>query len=73
MLAPAAASSSLGEALGLGAVADDELYAALDWLGERQAAIETALPPERHPCALRRLIERHGGKLLSAGQAWLQS
>src|SRR3954453_23527047 len=39
----ATASSSLGEALGLGAVADAELYAALDWLLERQAAIETAL------------------------------
>jgi hypothetical protein len=42
-LSPATASSSLGEALGLGAVADAELYAALDWLLERQAAIETAL------------------------------
>jgi hypothetical protein len=36
------ASSSLGEALGLGEV-DDELYVALDWLLARQAAIETAL------------------------------
>jgi transposase len=42
-LSPATASSSLGEALGLGAVDDDELYAALDWLRARQAAIETAL------------------------------
>jgi hypothetical protein len=42
-LSPATASSSLGEALGLGAVDDDELYAALDWLLERQPAIETAL------------------------------
>src|SRR4051812_11382764 len=42
-LSPATASSSLGEALGLGAVADDELYAALDWRLERQAAIEAAL------------------------------
>jgi hypothetical protein len=31
-LSPATASSSLGEALGLGDVDDDELYAALDWL-----------------------------------------
>src|ERR1700749_5111846 len=31
-LSPDTASSSLGEALGLGAVDDDELYAALDWL-----------------------------------------
>jgi transposase len=42
-LSPATASSSLGETLGLGCVGDAELYAALDWLLERQAAIETAL------------------------------
>jgi hypothetical protein len=46
-LSPDTASSSLGEALGLGEVDDDELYAALDWLLERQAAIETALA-KRH-------------------------
>src|SRR5271165_253694 len=46
-LAPATASSSLGEVLGLGAVDDDELYAALDWLLERQPAIETILA-KRH-------------------------
>src|SRR3954447_17540878 len=46
-LSPATASSSLGEALGLGAVTDDELYAALDWLLARQPAIETALA-KRH-------------------------
>src|SRR6204780_2643004 len=33
--------------LGLGEVDEDELYAALDWLGERQPAIETALA-KRH-------------------------
>jgi transposase len=42
-LSPATASSSLGEALGLGEVDDAELYAALDWLLRRQSAIETAL------------------------------
>ena len=42
-LSPATASCSLGGALGLGEVDDAELYAALDWLLERQAAIETAL------------------------------
>jgi len=47
MLSPDTASSSLGEALGLGEVADDELYAALDWLLARQAAIEAALA-KRH-------------------------
>jgi transposase len=46
-LSPATASSSLGQALGLGEVDDDELYAALDWLHERQSAIETALA-KRH-------------------------
>src|ERR1700753_2461215 len=46
-LSPATASSSLGEALGLGEVDDDELYAALDWLLKRQTAIETALE-KRH-------------------------
>jgi hypothetical protein len=33
----------LGEVLGLGPVDEDELYVALDWLLERQPAIETAL------------------------------
>jgi hypothetical protein len=42
-LAPDTAASSLGEVLGLGAVDEDQLYAALDWLGERQAAVEAAL------------------------------
>ena len=46
-LAPATASSSLGEELGLGEVDEDELYTALDWLLERQPAIETALA-KRH-------------------------
>jgi hypothetical protein len=42
-LDPATASSSLGEVLGLGTVDEDELYTALDWLAERQPAIEKAL------------------------------
>ena len=42
-LSPATATSSLGEMLHLGAVDEDELYTALDWLLERQPAIETAL------------------------------
>jgi transposase len=46
-LSPATAASSLGEVLGLGEVDDDELYAALDWLRERQPAIETSLA-KRH-------------------------
>jgi hypothetical protein len=42
-LSPDTAASSLGKALGLGEVDDDELYAALDWLLVRQPAIETIL------------------------------
>ena len=42
-LSPATATSSLGTVLGLGEVDEDELYTALDWLLERQPAIETAL------------------------------
>jgi transposase len=42
-LSPATATSSLGTLLGLGEVDEDELYTALDWLLERQSAIETAL------------------------------
>jgi transposase len=46
-LSPATASSSLGEALGLGNVDDDELYTALDWLLARQPAVEATLA-KRH-------------------------
>jgi DDE family transposase len=42
-LAADTAGSSLGRLLGLGAVAESELYRTLDWLGARQGAIETAL------------------------------
>jgi len=42
-LAPETATSSLSTILGLGKVDEDELYTALDWLAERQPAIETAL------------------------------
>ena len=51
-LSPATASSSLGDVLGLGDVDEDELYTALDWLLERQSAIEATLgqtsPHSRH-------------------------
>jgi transposase len=46
-LNPATAASSLGVELDLGEVDEDELYAALDWLHERQDAIEIALA-KRH-------------------------
>jgi hypothetical protein len=42
-LSPDTAASSLGSELGLGAVDEEELYRALDWLSVRQPAIETAL------------------------------
>jgi hypothetical protein len=42
-LNPMTATTSLGQVLGLGEVAYDELYPALDWLLARQPAIETAL------------------------------
>src|SRR4029450_9045229 len=42
-LSPETAASSLGAVMGLGEVDEDELYTALDWLCERQAAVETAL------------------------------
>ena len=43
LLDEATASSSLGALLGLGAVSEQELYAALDWLLSRQARIEQRL------------------------------
>ena len=42
-LNPMTATTSLGQVLGLGEVAYNELYQALDWLLARQPAIETAL------------------------------
>jgi hypothetical protein len=42
-LNPQTAASSLGERLGLGAVAEREVYEALDWLLEQQPRIEAAL------------------------------
>lgn len=42
-LDPDTATSSLGKALELGAVDEDEFYEALDWLLERQSRIETKL------------------------------
>src|ERR1700678_587624 len=48
-LSPATAASSLGEVLGLGEVDEDELYTALDWLLERQPAIEATLAKRHLP------------------------
>ena len=46
-LAEAAARDTLAETLGLGAVDEDDLYAAMDWLLERQDRIERGLA-KRH-------------------------
>ena len=46
-LTPESAVSTLGEVLGLGAVDQHELYAAMDWLFDRQAGIEQRLA-KRH-------------------------
>ena len=46
-LTPESAVSTLGQMLGLGIVDPKELYAAMDWLVERQAAIEQRLA-KRH-------------------------
>src|SRR5947208_1085717 len=43
-LDPATASSSLGVELALGEVDEDELYAALDWLRERQGPSRPGSP-----------------------------
>ena len=42
-LAEATARDSLADTLGLDAVDEDDLYAAMDWLGERQGRIERTL------------------------------
>ena len=47
-LTEATARDSLADTLELGAVDEDDLYAAMDWLGERQGRIERALA-RRHP------------------------
>lgn len=46
-LAEETACDSLGESLGLGDVGEDDLYAAMDWLLERQGAIERRLAKRR--------------------------
>src|ERR1700737_2953660 len=63
-LAAATAGSSLGRLLQLGAVDEVELYRALDWLGERQAAIETALA--------RRHLEDGALVLYDVSSPWLE-
>ena len=40
-------NTTLGEMLGLGEITEEELYKAMDWLGERQEKIEKKLA-EKH-------------------------
>jgi len=56
MLDPLTAAFSLGETLGLGSVDEDELYVALDWLGERQETVERALDLYGAPVYVRKQI-----------------
>jgi hypothetical protein len=63
-LAADTAASSLGRLLGLGAVDEVELYRALDWLGARQGAIETALA--------RRHLEDGALVLYDVSSSWLE-
>ena len=63
-LAADTASSSLGRRLGLGAVDEVELYRALDWLGARQGAIETALA--------RRHLKNGALVLYDVSSSWLE-
>jgi hypothetical protein len=63
-LAADTAGSSLGQLLELGAVDESELYRALDWLGARQAAIETALA--------RRHLKNGALVLYDVSSSWLE-
>ena len=74
-LSPDTASSSLGEALGLGAVSRRRTLRRARLAAGAPAAIETAWPNaiSRTARSCSTMSRRaHGGKLLSAGQAWLQ-
>jgi hypothetical protein len=74
-LSPATASCSLGELLGLRGRRRRTLRRArlaAGAPGRHRDRIGQAPSPERHAGALRRLIELHGGTLLSAGQTWIQ-
>jgi hypothetical protein len=63
-LAADTAASSLGRLLDLGAVDEVELYRALDWLGARQGAIETALA--------RRHLKDGAPVLYDVSSSWLE-
>ena len=69
-------TTSLGPALGVAEATEDELYAAMDWLLERQQSIEEGLA-RRYLTpggggAVRPYLDLCGGGSLPAGQARLQ-
>ena len=63
-LAPETAASSLGQVLELGAVDEDDLYQALDWLVERQDRIE--------PRLARRTLENGTLVLYDVSSTWVE-
>ena len=63
-LAPETAASSLGQVLELGAVDEDDLYQALDWLVERQDRIERRLA--------RRTLENGSLVLYDVSSTWVE-
>ena len=63
-LAPETAASSLGQVLELGAVDEDDLYQALDWLVERQDRIERRLA--------RRTLENGTLVLYDVSSTWVE-
>ena len=69
-------TTTLAEDFGVADADEDDLYAAMDWLLERQDAHREEAcraPPERgRPGALRPVLELLRGQLLPAGQARLQ-
>src|SRR5271169_499551 len=66
------ASSSLGEVLSLDAVAEREVYAALDWLLEQQTRVESALARRHLKNGTLVLYDVSGGPQMPAGAARLQ-
>ncbi len=67
-------TTTLAEDFGVADADEDDLYAAMDWLLERQDRIQARLAPSERwrPGAVRPVLQLLRGQLLSAGQARLQ-
>ena len=69
------ADTTLADDLGVADAHEDELYAAMDWLIERQGKIEKRLGrrhlKEGRACALRSHLLKLRGRHLPAGEDWL--